>query len=219
MKAMTREQVRRVDPITIDDFGLPGIVLMERASLGLLDGCQRLVGHLQGKSFTIVCGGGNNGGDGYALARHLADADANVTIYATTSDLAGDAKTMADVCRAMQVPIEPATHDAVRDATADVLVDCVLGTGLNDPPRAEIAEVVRAMNHNESTHRLACDVPSGLDCDRGVPLGDASACFRADLTVTFVASKTGFARARRWTGVVVVAPIGAPRAAVRAARG
>ena len=214
MRRITREQAREIDRICVEEFGLPGVVLMENAALALLDACRDMLGGLRDKRVAIVCGGGNNGGDGYALARHLANGGAAVTIRAARpiDALAGDAAVNATVCRAMGLPTE-------EDGTlpeADLIVDALLGTGLTSPPRDGAAEVIRAMNAHGGPV-LSVDVPSGLDADAGRPLGPPSACVRADRTVTFVAEKVGFPRARAWTGEVVVGDIGCPRAAVERA--
>ena len=214
MRRITRAQAREVDRVCVDDFGLPGIVLMENAALALRDTCRDMLGDVRDKRVAIVCGGGNNGGDGYALARHLANAGADVTVHAAKpiDDLTGDAAVNATVCRAMGLPIE----DGVNLANADLIVDALLGTGLSSPPREDAAEAIRTVNAHGGPV-LAVDVPSGLDADAGRPTGPPSACVRADRTVTFVAEKVGFPRARAWTGEVVVGDIGCPRAAIERA--
>ena len=205
---LTRRQAREVDRICVEDFGLPGVVLMENAAIALLAACRDVLGDLTGKRVTIVCGGGNNGGDGYALARHLHNVGAKPTLLPAKRDLTGDAKINADVAAKMDLP----TTDNL-DGDADLIVDALLGTGLTSPPRPDVAGLIRAVNRHPAP-TLAVDVPSGLDADTGRPAGDPSACVRADVTCTFVAAKAGFSRAAAWTGRVVVGDIGCPRRAV-----
>jgi NAD(P)H-hydrate epimerase len=166
----------------------------------------------------IVCGGGNNGGDGFAAARHLHSAGCAPLLLAATpvSQLTGDAAANAQIAGRIGIPIEPATPERIGDAPADLIIDALLGTGLDQPPREPAAALIRAMNAR-GLPILAVDLPSGLDCDTGRPLGPSEHCIRAHVTATMVAEKAGFPRARPWTGEVIVADIGAPPEAVRAA--
>ena len=216
--ALTREQVRRVDEICLSDFHLPGLLLMEHAALALLESCRNLLGNLPGRRVDIICGGGNNGGDGYALARLLTLAGATVTLHATTpaDDLEGDASTNARICDAMKIKRIDAAADTIARCETELLVDALLGTGLSEPPRENAAELILAMKRCRAPV-LAVDVPSGLDCDTGKPLGEAAACVRATTTCTFVAPKVGFAQAGQWTGKVEIGDIGCPVEAVERA--
>ena len=216
MKRLTRDQSREIDRRAVEELHLPSIVLMENAARALAEAAVQM---LDGKKrVLIVCGGGNNGGDGYAVARHLHNRGIAVSILATKSveELDGDAATNARVAAAMGLTIKSASPDAVRAAEADLIIDALLGTGLTKPPREDAAALIRAMNAHPAAV-LAVDVPSGLDCDTGRPLG---ACVRADRTVTFVAEKAGFgeASARDYLGEVTVGDIGVPPELVEAVR-
>jgi NAD(P)H-hydrate epimerase len=217
MIRLSRAQSREIDRLCIEAYGLPGIVLMENAarevvreSAARFDDCFAHRGPM-----LVVCGGGNNGGDGYAIARHLANAAQRVTILATKprEALLGDARTMADVAHAMQLPVltlEAFETDAVT-RTFGMFFDCLFGTGLNKPPTGSDVEVISAINRRDpDAVVIAVDVPSGMDCDSGSPLG---ATVRADLTVTMATEKIGFANpaSRQYTGDIVVADIGCPR--------
>ncbi len=216
MNRLTRDQVREVDRRAIQELGLPGIVLMENASRALAEAALEMLGGKQ--RVLIVCGGGNNGGDGYAVGRHLHNRGMFVSILATKSveELDGDAATNARVAAAMGLAIQSATPAAVRAAEVDLIIDALLGTGLTQPPREDAAGLIGAMNVHPAAV-LAVDVPSGLDCDTGRPLG---ACVRADRTVTFVAEKAGFgeAAAREFLGEVTVGDIGVPSELIEAVR-
>ena len=178
-------QVRALDAHAIEALGIPGYTLMKRAGEAALRYLRTRfpVAH----RIVIVCGPGNNGGDGYVLARFAQAAGLTVTTLAATSPemLRGDARQAHEDLRASGVQVQPYAPE--RLAGGDVIVDALLGTGLRGPAREEVARVIRDINAS-GRPVLAVDVPSGLDSDTGVPLGDT---VRADCTVTFVGLKTG----------------------------
>jgi NAD(P)H-hydrate epimerase len=209
---LTRAQVREVDRLSIEEFRIPGIVLMENAARAAAAVALAMMIDFRVSSALILCGGGNNGGDGLAVARHLHNAGADVRI-ALTNDPAryeGDALTNWKIVQAMKLPVVNATPDAIRAADDVLIVDAIFGTGLSKPPRDPFPALVDAIVDGENP-LLAIDVPSGLDCDTGEPLGPAAVV--ADRTITFVAEKTGFENpaARRYLGEVTVGDIGCPR--------
>jgi len=178
-------QVRALDAHAIETLGIPGYTLMKRAGEAALRYLRTRfpVAH----RIVIVCGAGNNGGDGYVLARFAHAAGLTVTTLAATSpdSLRGDARQAYEDLRASGVPVQP--YEPERFAEGEVIVDALLGTGLRGPAREEVARVIRDIN-GSGRPVLAVDVPSGLDSDTGVPLGET---VRADCTVTFVGLKTG----------------------------
>lgn len=217
MGSLTRAELREFDRAAIEDFGLPGIVLMENAGAGaarLLE-AEGIPGPV-----AIVCGKGNNGGDGFVIARHLAVSGHSVRILLAcrAEEIRGDAAVNHAVLLRAGWAIDPLVQaDQAawerRLAAAAWIVDALLGTGATGPPAGAIATAIAAINAVRSAggvRVLAVDLPSGLDCDSGVPAG---ACVRADATATFVARKRGFdaAAAGRFTGPVHVIGIGAPR--------
>jgi NAD(P)H-hydrate epimerase len=210
MLRLTRDQSRRVDHIAIVEYQMPGIVLMENASRGAADVAMRMLSSTSTATVGIVCGSGNNGGDGLAMARHLHNRGVLVTIFHPTdaSKLSPDAAVNCRIVERMPIRKVPATAESIRGFRCDLLIDAVLGTGPSEPLRPETARLVDAMNANPAP-KLAVDVPTGLDCDTGLPLGVA---VRATRTATFVAEKVGFAfdHARRYTGQVEVIDIGCP---------
>jgi NAD(P)H-hydrate epimerase len=208
----SREQSRRVDRLAIERYCIPGIVLMENASLAVADIAGRMLSGSTPSDVLILCGGGNNGGDGLAVARHLHNRSHRIRI-AFTIDPAkyrGDALINYRIVQAMQLPTEPADPAKIALATPHLIIDAIFGTGLASPPRDPFPQIVDAFT---KTGRpvLAIDIPSGLDCDTGRPLRDG-ACIRATQTVTFVTEKTGFAapEARPYLGQLTVAPLGCP---------
>ena len=178
-------QVRALDAYAIGEQKVPGYTLMKRAGEAALrylrarwPRCLRIV---------IVCGGGNNGGDGYVLARFSQAAGLTVAVLAAVPPerLTGDARQAHADWTASGGRVAP--FDSGLLGEADVIVDALLGTGLSQPVRAEAAQVIEALNA-AGRPVFALDVPSGLDSDTGEPHG---AAVRADCTVTFVALKTG----------------------------
>jgi NAD(P)H-hydrate epimerase len=177
----------------------------------------------RGANVVILCGPGNNGGDGLVAARHLINAGVRVTVIRAfprekyAADAATNLHILERLCAAANL------NDAILDASTPdglaatraaigggtVLVDALLGTGASGAPRGVLAELIRLAN-SASGRRIAVDIPSGLDADLGVP---AEPCFRADATVTFVAEKTGFrtSAAQAMLGRVVVVDIGVSR--------
>lgn len=212
---LTRDAVRAVDRIAVERFGMPSLLLMENAGRALLEAAWEMLGGTP-VPVAILCGGGNNGGDGLALARHLHNRGCNVHLLCTRplEELEGDAAVQAEIVQKMKLGVRPASAEAIRQTQASLLVDALLGTGLKSPPREDAAGLIAAVNAS-AARVLAVDIPSGLDCDTGKPLG--AACVRAEVTVTFVAEKAGFTNAGKWVGRVVIGDIGCPREAVKAA--
>lgn len=210
---LDRDSVRAVDRAAVEEFGIPSILLMENAALGLAAHAKRMLQDLPTPRALIVCGSGNNGGDGYALARHLHNAGVDVSLVALGEPKAGsDAATNCRICRAMGLQEGPL--EALEQAPhADLIVDAIFGTGLDRPVSGPAADAIEQIN---AAHRpvLAVDIPSGLDCNTGRILGVA---VRATVTVSFVGLKPGFFEpsARDLIGEVAVADIGAPIELVR----
>ena len=213
MASLTRDQVREIDRRAVEEFGLSSLVLMENAGRGCADLLQRL--GINGP-IVICCGRGNNGGDGYVLARHLDLRGCQVHILRWD-----DPNAMSADCRAnfeiaaragLSMQLDAADRSSQLPA-ADWYVDALLGTGVRGEPRAPYDSVIAAMNAAVG-RKLAIDIPSGLDCDTGLP---AASTVRADVTCTFVAVKAGMLQeeARPYIGRLEVADIGAPRALIQ----
>jgi NAD(P)H-hydrate epimerase len=215
MLRLTREQVREIDRRAIEDHHIPGIVLMENAARAVVDVAMEMLDDPQGV-VSIVCGGGNNGGDGLAVARHLSNrrVPLNVCMLVEPATLKGDARTNYSINLAMQTVnmwgyFTPMPGLLAPGSRVRLIIDAIFGTGLTRPPEGLFATAINQIN-DLRIPVLAVDVPSGLDCDTGEPLG---ACIRAMRTVTFVAEKAGFANpaSRQFTGEVTVGDIGCPR--------
>lgn len=211
-RALTREEVREVDRRAIEEYGLPGLVLMENAGRGA---AELLIRRSEPGRAVICCGKGNNGGDGFVIARRLEVAGwrVEVLLAADPKEITGDAAVNYQVALRGGIPIERCPEDrqelAERFRGADWIVDALLGTGTSGGIREPYASIIDAIN-SSGRKVLAVDLPSGLDCDTGKTLGP---CVRADLTATFVARKVGFAvpSAKPFLGEVHVIDIGVPR--------
>jgi NAD(P)H-hydrate epimerase len=214
MLTLTRQQVREVDRRALSDYDMPGIILMENAGR---NAAQVIIENLDrpGRPRVVVfCGGGNNGGDGYVIARHMANAGfpVQVVYVKPPTELHGDAAVQQRIAERMGIDMRPWDADFARAVVdrSGVLVDALLGTGFKGAVRAPLDEVIELFNDADHAMRVAVDLPSGLDCDTGQP---AVCTVVADCTVTFVASKVGFdaPQARAFIGEVYVADIGVPR--------
>lgn len=207
---LSRDEARKIDQRAINDFGIPGIVLMENAGRSVSDYLLSL--KPQGK-VVICCGKGNNAGDGFVIARHLYNhrIPTHVILFANEQELKGDAKINYNIIKKLFLPItvidEKNTQPFVNLLDeAEWIVDAIFGTGLQGnvkPPYNHIIQII-----NESNKKvLAVDTPSGLDCDTGEPLGHA---VKATCTVTFFGYKKGFInpKASEFIGDIFIGDIG-----------
>ncbi len=213
---MTRDEARAFDFNAINSIGIPGAVLMENAGRSCAELVIEKLTGIKNPKVCIFCGTGNNGGDGYVIARHLKNAGFKITVVVCgdKSKVKGDAKTNLDILAALHQPVEqvePDSSDIVRiigkfGSKADMIIDCLLGTGLTGPVKNGYKLIIETIN-SSTCPVLAVDIPSGLDCDTGEPLG---AAVQADYTVTFIALKRGFIsrQAAKYTGEIFVASIG-----------
>ncbi|MCK0153547.1 NAD(P)H-hydrate dehydratase [Alcanivorax sp. S6407] len=203
----TAAQTRELDRLAIA-AGTPGAVLMQRAGQAAFNAlCERWP---EARHLAVLCGGGNNGGDGYVVAALAHEAGLAPRIYflKPPESLSGDALTMAERCQALQIPMQPLAVDVLPEG-ADVLVDGLFGTGLSVPLREDAAGVLAALDAL-AVPRLALDIPSGLSADTGMPLG---AVLRADLTCTFIGVKRGLLTGQGpvYTGVLQFTDLQVPR--------
>ncbi len=213
LAVLTRFQAREIDRIAMHEIGLPGLVLMENAARGVADAVLEL------RPFdgpvALVCGPGNNGGDGLAAARILSNADVVVRIivvagsdpYPPESDASVHLRVARKVGLSLAVGLEPRHLEG-----CDIVVDALFGTGLDRALSGPFLEAVEAINA-ASASVVAVDIPSGLDADTGTILGDA---VKASITATMVAPKAGFfaGEGPAHTGRIRIVDIGVPPALV-----
>lgn len=236
---LNREQIRAFDRVWIER-GVPGIVLMENAGRGaahliglkarprpsgekprqgssVVGSCVRCADErsLESVSFLILAGSGNNGGDAFVIARHLAARAASVRVFGLVpgTQLRGDAKVAWEAMEALGLSLEPLPPEDEWSralSEADVIVDGLLGTGADRPIEGTLGVLIEAVN-DSGTRVIALDVPSGLDAERGCVLGRA---IRAEHTVTFAHLKQGLltTHGQQHCGSITVSHIGVPSA-------
>ncbi len=211
LPAFTAQEMRELEARAVEGVGIPSLVLMERAGLAAAHEILSRFG--DAGSATVLCGAGNNGGDGFVVARHLHAAGMAVEVFLTgsASRLGGDARANYEIVRKLDLTV----HERVAPARlrrgvrrAGVVVDALLGTGFSGRPRPGAAALIDAVGAAAGPV-VALDVPSGVDSSTGVVEG---AAVSAQLTVTFHAPKVGLvvAPGRFHAGAVVVADIGVP---------
>ncbi|HKI00511.1 MAG TPA: NAD(P)H-hydrate dehydratase [Thermoanaerobaculia bacterium] len=214
MRILTAEAMREVDRAAIEEIGIPSLVLMENAAIGVVEALGKAFG--EAESVAVFCGPGNNGGDGLAVARHLSVRGWEVRIFVITGgrDLSADAAVQLGICRKAELPIMEIASadvmDAAFDAAAecDLVVDALFGTGLDRPLDGLFALVVDAINALPAPC-VAVDLPSGLSGSQSQLIGPH---VEADLTVTFAAPKLPhvFPPAADAVGEMVVTDLGIP---------
>ncbi len=214
---MTRAQVRSFDAWAINQLGIPGVVLMENAGRSCAELIKEKLSGIAKPKVCIFCGTGNNGGDGFVIARHLKNSafGVAVVICGDRSKIKGDAKINLDILVNLHQPVieldlnNPDLPQQIKKLAgeANLLVDGIFGTGLEGIVSENYQQLIRIIN-SLGIPILAIDIPSGLDCDCGRPLGEA---IKAAYTVTFVAVKKGFTSGMEvlaYTGDIFVASIG-----------
>ncbi len=216
VRTMSRDEVRRVDAWAIEEIGVPGVVLMENAGRSCAELARQKLAVALDPRVCVFCGAGNNGGDGYVIARHLLNAGIPTTVVlcGARAKVQGDAKINLEILERLGHPVEPLSPDQEEvvarvqslSGNASLIVDALFGTGLRGLVQEAYRRIVEAVNAL-GRPILAVDIPSGLDCDTGQPLGIA---IRAAYTVTFVAVKKGFlnSEAAGYLGELHVASIG-----------
>jgi NAD(P)H-hydrate epimerase len=223
MRILTAEAMQKVDRKAIDEFGIPSLVLMENAAVGVVDALTQE--YPEAHSVAVFCGPGNNGGDGLAIGRHLAVRGYRVMIALVGGgkELRGDPAVQLTICRNMGLeirevePMESLTALLEEAGACDLVVDALFGTGLQRPIGGQFAELIAALN-GLPVPRVAADLPSGLSGSRSEIFGPA---LEADLTVALAAPKVPhvFPPASALIGKLVVADLGIPPELIRRAEG
>ena len=218
MKLVTSQTMRAVDAECMENLGIPGLKLMENAGAGVVRFIERELGPQRGRTVTVVCGKGNNGGDGFVIARELERLGASVRVYLAghVDGVSGDAGTNLGrfgVEKVTELSDGRSIAELVDAMTgSDLVVDAVFGTGFSGVPRGLSGTVIGQMNVCGKPV-LAVDVPSGLNATTGVAEGE---CVRAVWTCTMALPKRGFYLhpGREYVGRLHVVDIGVPAAAI-----
>ena len=224
MKVVTAEQMQQLDQRAIENFGIPGIVLMENAGRGSAEFILQKYPHLHRSVVAIVAGKGNNGGDGFVIARYLVNHGISVKVYllADPKVLRGDAETNYQIFLRMKgevisIPSLTEYQKVKRDLEkVDLIIDGIFGTGLDAEVRGYYREVIEHLNRLQKP-KVAIDIPSGLNANTGKPLG---AAIRAALTLTFGLPKVGLLipPGTEYTGELKLIDISIPRRLIEGER-
>jgi NAD(P)H-hydrate epimerase len=216
MRLVTAEEMRQADKMAMEEYGIPSMLLMENAGLALVRQAEEMLLGASGKRIAIFCGGGNNGGDGLVAARHLYNRGCDVRLYFVSDPdiFRGDALNNWQILKNMGVSgywlTEGNRMNVARMALAnsDLVIDAIFGTGLNDNVSGVALAVINVLNESNRPI-IACDIPSGLSAETGLPLG---AAVKAATTVTFGFCKQGLALpiSAPYVGRLVVADISLP---------
>ncbi|MCJ7784528.1 MAG: NAD(P)H-hydrate epimerase, partial [Desulfobacterales bacterium] len=217
MKVANAEEMQELDRKAIETYRIPGMILMENAGKGAAEVISHTFPDIHKKKIAIIAGKGNNGGDGFVIARYLLNQGVSVKVYLLTDPkgLRGDAETNFSIFQRMkgEVLSVPSSKDYVKVKKDlekfDILVDGIFGTGLDAEVRGYYREVIDHLNTLQRPI-VAIDIPSGLDADTGKPLGTA---IRASLTITFGLPKVGhlIPPGLDYVGEVKVVDIGIPK--------
>ncbi len=217
MKILTAAEMRECDRVTSERFGVPSLMLMENAGAAVADFV--LAQHAAARRIVVVCGKGNNGGDGFVAARklHLVGRVVEVLLLGEPGEVRGDAAAMLE---RLPVPLttvkseEQMRREAeISVGRAELIIDAILGTGFRPPVTGLYAEAITAINAARPPV-VAVDIPSGADADAFAPDTDSLKC-RANGVVTFTAPRPAHLFGNLTTGPTVVAPIGSPEEAIR----
>jgi hydroxyethylthiazole kinase-like uncharacterized protein yjeF len=215
MKIVTAAEMREIDRATSQRFGVPSLTLMENAGTAVADFV--LSQYPSAECIGVICGKGNNGGDGLVAARKLkaAGREVRVVLLAEPSELRGDAAEMFGKLPVAPVIVRSSEELKREDVRAvfesELLLDAILGTGFKPPVSGLYAEAIRLLNAS-SAPVIAVDIPSGADAD--VMGEQTGAVARADAVVTFTAPRPAHIFGRLTGGLTLVAPIGSPDEAI-----
>ncbi|NLM13535.1 MAG: NAD(P)H-hydrate dehydratase [Epulopiscium sp.] len=218
MKVCNGKEMRQIDEAAIHKLGIPGIVLMENATLAVVHEIKKDLQNIRKPSVAIFCGQGNNGGDGLGVARHLYNCGMDVTVIFIGDPLLlkEDAKTNFNIVDTLQIPKIILNKDSIIDDNivnlikkSDLIVDAIFGTGLSKPISGIFNDLINLINlYGE--YILSIDIPSGLDSETGAILGNA---IKAHKTVTLALPKSGLYLypGTEYVGELIIADIGIPK--------
>lgn len=223
MKLVTAAQMQKMDQKTIAEFGLPGRVLMENAGRGAVRAfLEYFPNALNGKSVGVMAGPGNNGGDGFVMARYLSQMGIKLTVFllADKERLQGDAKANFGLLDKLDIKVveipDPAAFERqiILLHHQEIWIDAIFGTGLNSDVKGYFKQVIQFLNQQRQPV-FSVDIPSGLNSDNGQPCG---ICIKAQATATFGFAKTGhiLLPGAKYSGQLNIIDIGIPSLVIRA---
>ena len=212
-KTVTVKEIQDLDKIAIEQYGIPSLVLMENAGCLVAGEVIRLVKRIKTPYVCVVCGLGNNAGDGFVVARHLWEAGIKTRVFliGQGNRLKADAAVNYRILKKLKYDIVETRHAlSLRDIKkADIVVDAIFGVGLNREVASPFREAIEVLN-THAKEIIAIDIPSGLDGTTGKIYG---VCVKAKTTVTFSFAKKGFFKNQglKHTGRIIVVDIGIPK--------
>ena len=215
MRVVSAKEIQRLDTVAIKHYGVPSIALMENAGRAVADAVIQRLQRKRKQDVCVVCGTGNNAGDGFVAARHLFNAEIRTRIFLVgkASQLKSDAAVNYKILKKLKYPIKEIrkVDQKILEiiSQAGIVIDAIFGVGLNRRVEDPFKTIIEALNRS-AKHIVAVDVPSGLNATTGDIYG---VCVKAKETVTFSLPKKGFYKKMgpRVTGKVIVADIGIPR--------
>ncbi|MEW6026960.1 MAG: NAD(P)H-hydrate epimerase [Planctomycetota bacterium] len=215
LRYFNRQQLQKIDRQAVGKYGIPSLLLMENAGRAVAEETLKLLQYEHDQKAVVICGKGNNGGDGFVAARHLYNINYKVNVIYLGDIKDKESRSDAtdinlSIVQKLGIPIHPLNMRALRLLkSADVIIDAIFGIGLAREIQSPLKEFIKQINALRKPV-VAVDIPSGLDTDSGRPLGIA---IRATKTVTFGYPKIGFRNkeSRKYTGKVVVADISLPK--------
>jgi len=202
---ISSDDARRLDKIAVEKFSIPSIVLMENAGKNT---AEIILKKFHPRQVAIFCGGGNNGGDGFVIARHLFNHGVKVKVFTAQkiSKYTGDALINLNIIQKIKIPITYLSSKKIKIPKVDLIVDALLGTGTKGKIREPYKKIIRKIN-SAKIPVVSVDIPSGIDADTGKKQGIA---VKSNLTVTMVAIKKGLLTndGKKCAGKIIVADIG-----------
>lgn len=215
--AVKVDQMREIDRIMVEEIGVSILMMMENASRNIAVMARKMLGgSVKGKKIVILCGKGNNGGDGLGAARHLTNFGANVTCFLATyvQELGPNTKVQYSIALHSNILLHEINHYQKLSSAmqkTDLVIDALLGYNLKGSPKEPIASMI-IMANNSQKPILAVDIPSGLNGDSGKP---RSPTINAKVTLTLALPKVGLLKnhAREYVGKLYVADLSVPQAA------
>ncbi|MEK7262912.1 MAG: NAD(P)H-hydrate epimerase, partial [Bacteroidota bacterium] len=215
---LSTNEMRSCDKRAVKEYSISSFLLMENAGRSVADAVEKYCKEIQNKTFLIFCGKGNNGGDGFVVARHLFNRGANVQILLVgkKSEVKDDAKTNLAIVLQLQKKTKDASRFSFQEISkhtsdypsCDFIIDALFGTGFSGDVRTPYAEIIHWMNENGKPV-IAIDIPSGINSDTGIKTNIA---VKAQLTVTMATKKTGLLLndGKENSGNIIVADISMP---------
>jgi ADP-dependent NAD(P)H-hydrate dehydratase / NAD(P)H-hydrate epimerase len=219
MKIVTAEEMREIDRLTTEQNDVPSLTLMENAGSAVAEFAQK---HFKFRTVCVVCGKGNNGGDGFVAAQKLLESGKQVAVVIlarSAEELRGDAARMFQKLLAVPLWVSNEAdfaHPLVREAlTADLIVDAILGTGFKPPLKGLAAKAIELINSCRGSV-VSVDLPSGVDADREKPVEVTELMVHADAIISFTAAKPALVFGNLTDGPIAVAAIGSPEELIAA---